>query len=125
MNKVELIGNLAKEPELSETANGTIYCILNIAVNRQYKDKQGEKVTDFFTIMTWRGQAENCGRYLSKGDKIAVVGELQNRTYEAKDGTKRQVTEIVASEVEFILTKTSKGQERPQLEEVSEEDLPF
>lgn len=102
MNKVYLIGNLTKDPERSETNSGLAVCRFSIAVNRGYKTEDGEQITDFFNITAWRGQAENCGKYLSKGKKVAIVGSLQNRTYEDKEGVKRQVTDVIASEVEFL-----------------------
>ena len=106
MNKLFLIGNLTKDPEVSETANGTTYCRFGLAVNRPYQGNDGEKQTDFFNITVWREQAKNCGRFLSKGKKVAVVGYIQNRTYEDKDGNKRTVTDIIANEVEFLSPRT-------------------
>ena len=138
MNKLFLIGNLTRDPEMSETATGVAFCRLGIAVNRPYQGSDGERATDFFNVTVWRGQAENCARYLKKGSKVAIVGSLQNRSYEDKDGNKRQVTDIIANEVEFLSVRTA-GEggefdvepmrpirsERPQLEPVNEEDLPF
>lgn len=135
MNKVYLIGNLTRDPELSETSSGIALCRFAIAVNRSYSSSDGVKETDFFNITVWRGQAENCGKYLKKGSKVAVVGSLQNRTYEDKDGNKRQVTDIVASEVEFLSSRNlgddeeysaPRRQAKPQLQPVSDPDeLPF
>ena len=102
MNKIYLIGNLTRDPEVSETSNGTALCRFSIAVNRNYTDEDGEKIADYFNITTWRGQAETCGKYLKKGSKVAIIGSLQNRSYEDKEGVKRIVTDIVASEVEFL-----------------------
>lgn len=76
MNKAFLIGNLTRDPELAQTNSGKSVCKFSVAVNRNYTQADGEKVTDYFTIVTWNGQAENCARYLKKGKKIAVVGEL-------------------------------------------------
>ena len=104
MNKVFLIGNLSKDPELRTTNSGTSVCTFSIAVNRR-KDKDGNSTADFFSIVAWRQLAELCGKYLAKGRKVSVVGELQNRSYEANDGTKRHVTEIVANEIEFLTPK--------------------
>ena len=88
---------------MRQTTNGTNVCTLSLAVNRRFKDKTtGETVADFFNVIVWRQLAEICGRYLAKGRKVCVVGELQNRSYDAKDGTKRYVTEIVAEDVEFL-----------------------
>lgn len=110
MNKVFLIGNLSKDPELRTTNSGTIVCTFSIAVNSR-KDKDGNSTADFFSIVAWRQLAELCSKYLAKGRKVAVVGELQTRSYEAKDGTKRHVTEIVANEIEFL---TPKGESKEQ-----------
>ena len=135
MNKVYLIGNLTRDPEVSETSSGVPYCRFSIAVNRNFTNAEGNRDADFFNIIVWRGQAEPCGRFLKKGSKIAVVGSLQNRNYEDKDGVKRTVVDIVASEVEFLTTNRSEeeGQEvrpvkkeRLSLEPIeSDNDLPF
>lgn len=133
MNKVILIGNLTRDPDSGETNSGISFCTFSIAVNRPYSDSNGERQTDFFSIKTWRGQADNCAKYLKKGSKVGVVGSLQTRSYEDNDGNKRNVTEIVASEVEF-LSSASKGDDgetvraqrnRPQLEPVEDDNLPF
>ena len=124
MNKVYLIGNLTRDPELSETTSGIAVCRLTIAVNRTYNSE-----VDYFNITVWRTVAENCGKFLKKGSKVAVCGSLQNRSYEDKDGVKRNYTDIVASEVEFLSTKSNgEGGEtaRPTLDAVpSDDDLPF
>ena len=137
MNKLFLIGNLTRDPEMSETASGVAFCRLGIAVNRPYQGSDGERATDFFNVTVWRTHAENCGRYLKKGSKVAVVGSLQNHSYEDKDGVKRTVTDIVASEVEFLSVRNQgegmdiemaepiRRSERPALEPVNEDDLPF
>ncbi|MBQ2908672.1 MAG: single-stranded DNA-binding protein [Clostridia bacterium] len=135
MNKVYLIGNLTRDPELAETSSGIKVCRFAIAVNRTYAQSDGTRETDFFNITVWRNQAENCGRYLKKGSKVAIVGSLQNRSYEDKDGIKRNVTDIIASEVEFLASRSAtEGEEipqaqprreRPKLEPVSDDDLPF
>jgi single-strand DNA-binding protein len=126
MNKVYLIGNLTRDPEVSETSSGVAVARLSLAVNRDYLE-DGERNADFFKINVWRGQAENCEKYLKKGSKVAIIGSLQNRSYEDKDGIKRTVTDIVASEVEFL--SSNRSEEAPtqmKLEEVPEdEQLPF
>ena len=124
MNKVYLIGNLTRDAELSETPSGVAVCRFSIAVNRDYKTENGEKITDFFNVVTWRGQAEVCGKFLKKGSKVAIIGSLQNRTYEDKDGIKRTVTDIVASEVEFLSSVTEE-RPKPTLIEVDDEECPF
>ena len=135
MNKVYLIGNLTRDPEVSETTGGVPYCRFSIAVNRNFTNADGNREADFFNIIVWRGQAEPCGRFLKKGSKIALVGSLQNRSYEDKDGVKRTVTDIVASEVEFLNTNRGEDEmqevkpvkkERLSLQPVdSDNDLPF
>lgn len=126
MNNCNFIGNLSKDPVLSETANGVKVATFTIAVQRRFANADGERVADFINCVAWRGQAENLAKYCQKGDKIAVRGSLQVRTYETKDGEKRYATEIIADEIEFIkLQKTAqKGEEKPTLEEVQEK-LPF
>lgn len=131
MNKVILIGNLTKDPELSETSSGTAFCKFSIAVNRPFANADGDRETDFFNITTWRGQAETCAKYLAKGKKVCVVGSLQNRSYEDKSGVKHTVTDVVASEIEFLSArsedeeKPGKKGEEPKLEPCDDDDLPF
>lgn len=132
MNKVILIGNLTRDPELTETPSGVPVCRFAIAVSRDYADSQGNRETDFFNITTWRGKAETCGKYLKKGNKVAVCGSLQNRSYEDKDGIKRTATDVIASDVEFLTPKQSEEEsvvsvkrDRPQMEEIDDNQLPF
>ena len=122
MNKVMLIGNLTKDPEQGTTANGIAYCKMSIAVNRDFADASGERKADFFNIMSWRGLAENCKKYLSKGKKIAVSGRVETRTYE-QDGVKKYMTEIIADNIEFLTPKTEQG--ASVASEIVDEDLPF
>ena len=104
-----MIGNLTKDPEVRSTGSGVSVCSFRIAVSRRFSGQSGERVSDFFDIVAWRTLAELCGKYLAKGRRVAIVGELQTRTYEAKDGTKRYVTEIIADEVEFLSPKGQDG----------------
>ena len=125
MNKVYLIGNLTRDPELSETNSGITVCRFSIAVNRTYSSS-GE--VDYFNITVWRTVAENCGKFLKKGNKVAICGSLQNRSYEDKDGNKRNITDIVANEVEFLSPKNSIEGEAPigKLDPTpDDDDLPF
>ena len=110
MNKVVLIGNLTKDPDVRTTSGGASVTTLSIAVNRRFKDKSGERVTDYFRVVAWNKLADICGKYLVKGNKVSVSGELQTTDYEAKDGTKRYVTEILADEVEFLTPKSDRNQ---------------
>ena len=113
MNKCFLIGRLTRDPELRTSGQGVSVCTFSLAVDRPYKSADGARQTDFFNIVVWRQQAENCARYLQKGSQCAVEGNIQNRTYE-KDGEKRYITEIVADRVEF-LGKTRAEQRRLRL----------
>ena len=102
MNKAILIGRLANDPELRTTSGGVSVCQFRLAVIRRFANQQGVREADFIPIVVWRQQAETCARYLSKGRQCAVVGTIQTRSYDAQDGTKRYVTEVVADEVEFL-----------------------
>ena len=109
MNKVILIGNLTKDPELTTTTSGISVCRFTLAVSRRFTNSEGERETDFINIVVWRNAADNCHKFLRKGSKAAVVGNLQTRSYDAQDGTKRYVTEVVAEEVEFVGSRVSDG----------------
>lgn len=102
MNKVILIGNLTRAPELRVTSTGVSVCNFTIAVNRRIPNAQGVREADFIPVVVWRQLAELCSKYLDKGRKCAVVGQIQTRSYEAADGSKRYVTEVFADEVEFL-----------------------
>ena len=102
MNKVILIGNLANDPEARTTQSGISQSTFRLAVQRRYANQQGVREADFFTIIAWRQTADFCNRYLSKGRKVAVEGSIQNRSYDAQDGSKRYVTEIFADSVEAV-----------------------
>lgn len=107
MNKVVLIGRLTKDPELKFTpGNGTAVATFTVAVDRKFKS-EGQPTADFIPIVVWGKQAENTANYMSKGRLIGISGRIQTRSYEAKDGTRRYVTEIVAEEVQFLGGKQS------------------
>lgn len=101
MNRFFAIGRLTKDPEKRTTQNGTSVCTFTLAVNRRYKNANGERETDFFPVVCWRQVADLSAQYLSKGKQVAIAGEIQMRSYE-KDGQKRYVTEVVADEVQFL-----------------------
>ena len=101
MNKAILIGNLANDPESRTTSSGIAQCTFRLAVQRRFANQQGVREADFINIVTWRQTAELCARYLSKGRKVCVVGQIQSRSYDAQDGTKRYVTEVVVDNIEF------------------------
>ena len=145
MNKVILIGNLARDPELTTTANDVSLCRFTIAVNRKFKNADGEFDVDFINCVAWRKTGEFINQYFSKGKKIGVVGMIQTRTYEAQDGSKRYATDVVVDEAEFVERKQSNGNykdnqpsynNKPKnenknfdssdnLEPVEDDDLPF
>ena len=130
MNKCILVGNLARDPELTTTSNGVAVCRFSIAVSRRYANADGGRETDFLNIVVWRSLGENCHKFLKKGSKVGVVGNIQSRSYDATDGSKRYVTEIVAEEVEFLSTKTadepkSSNEEVSKLQPIDDDGLPF
>ena len=103
MNKVVLIGRLTKDPELKFTpGNGTAVATFTLAVDRRVPNKNGQREADFIPVVAWGKQAESTANYMSKGKLMGVSGRIQTRTYDAKDGSKRYVTEIVAEEVQFL-----------------------
>ncbi len=105
MNKVYLIGNLTRDPEISTTTSGISVCRMSIAVGRRFANAEGGRETDFFNVTAWRGTADNCAKFLKKGNKIAVSGSIQTRNYEKADGTKGFSIDIVADEVEFLSSR--------------------
>ena len=128
MNKVILIGNLTKDPESQTTSNGTTVCRFTLAVQRRFSNADGEKEVDFLNIVTWRTLAENCIKYLTKGKKVAISGSIQTRSYEANDGTKKYITEIMADEVEFLSSSTNQGTEKVEKideSKINDNELPF
>jgi single-strand DNA-binding protein len=101
MNKVILIGHIAADPESRTTNSGVAQCNLRLAVQRRFANAQGQREADFFQVVCWRNTAEFAAKYLAKGRRVAVEGSLQTRSYDAQDGSKRYVTEIIADNVEF------------------------
>ena len=129
MNYVSMIGRLTKTPDIRQTNTGKNVCSFTLAVNRRYKDADGKTTADFFSVQAWEKLAELCARYLDKGSKVFVSGELRNRSYEAKDGTKRTITEIVAEQLEFLTPRTDAALSEAAVPEgftdIEDEDLPF
>lgn len=105
MNKVYLIGNLTRDAELAETPSGVAVARFSIAVSRQYQDSNGERQTDFFNCVAWRGLAETIAKYCKKGSKVAVCGSIQLRNYEDNQGIKRQAVDIIVQDCEFLTPK--------------------
>lgn len=109
MNKAILMGRLTRDPELKSTNSGISVCTFSIAIDRRFKNAAGERETDFIPIVTWRQTAEFVARYFRKGSRIAVVGSIQVRPWEDRDGNRRSSTEVVADEVYFADSKSSSG----------------
>lgn len=105
MNKVELIGRLTKDPEVKLTTNQTAYCNFTVAVDRRFKDKDGQRQSDFINCVAWKQTADFINKYFHKGSRIGLCGSIQTRSYE-KDGQKVFITEVLVDEVEFVESKT-------------------
>jgi len=135
INQVVLVGRLTHDPELRYTAGGGVAVTsFNIAVDRPFTNQQGERETDFINIVTWRKLAENCANYLKKGQMAAVVGRLQVRSYDDREGIRRKVAEVVANNVQFLErsgrdSESSKSSDfdGPETEDldISGDDVPF
>ena len=127
MNKVILIGNLANDPEARTTQSGISQSTFRVAVQRRFANAQGVREADFFTVVAWGKLADLAARYLTKGRKAALTGWLQTRSYDAQDGTKRHITEVVAEEIEFL--SSAKSEEQPQEQtgftQVDDDEIPF
>ena len=108
MNKLTIIGNLTRDPELRTTSAGINVCDFTVAVNRRARrDAQaGQQEADFFRVSAWRQLGENCAKYLAKGRKVAVTGSVRVRTYQASDGTTRASLEVQADDVEFLTPRS-------------------
>lgn len=107
LNRIVLIGRLTKDPELRYTPNGVAVTSFTLAVDRNYKNAQGEKETDFIPCVVFRQLAELCANYLAKGKLAAIEGRLQIRSFEGQDGQRRWVTEVVGDNVRFLSPKDS------------------
>lgn len=130
MNKIVLIGRLTKDPELRYTQSGKAVASLSIAVNRRFKqDNQPE--ADFINCVAWGSTAEALEKYTEKGSRVGVSGRIQTRSYEANDGSKRHVTEVVVEEADFIDFKkqhesNNNNQEQQDFHQIeNDDDLPF
>lgn len=112
MNKFYIIGNLTKDPEISETNSGVKICKFSVAVNRSYTNSDGEKKTDFFNCSAWRGLGETIAKYAKRGNKIAVNGSIEMRTYEDGQGVKRNAYDVIVHDVEFLTTRSADNEEQ-------------
>ena len=107
LNKIMLIGNLGRDPEMNVTGDGTPFTRFSIAVNRRTKNAKGERTeeTEWFNVVAWRQLAETCNTYLQKGSKVYLEGRLTQRKYTDKNGVERTTVEVVANDVEFLSGK--------------------
>ncbi|MBL7036304.1 single-stranded DNA-binding protein [Candidatus Microgenomates bacterium] len=129
LNKVQLIGNMTRDPELKFTPSGTAVCTFSIATNRQWTTDQGEKKdeADFHRIVSWSKLAEICGQLLKKGRKVYVEGRLQTRSWEAQDGTTKYMTEVVISDMILLDSRGGGSTDEANLggaQQVDEFDVP-
>ena len=104
MNRTFLVGRITADPELRTTPNGIATTRITVAVNRM-PNANGERVADFINVVVWRRQAENVAKYCTKGSLVGVEGRLQSRSYDAQDGTRRYVTEVIADNITFLGSK--------------------
>ena len=140
MNRVVLVGRLTRDPELRYTPAGVAVANFTVAVNRPYRNEQGEQEADFINCVVWRKPAENLANYMKKGNLIGIEGRIQTRSYEGKDGKTVYVTEVVAENIQFLESKKSGQQPKQQQRinnmnknlqqnaqeiDVEESDLPF
>ncbi len=123
LNKVFLIGNLTRDPELRFTPSGAAVANLGLAVNNRYQDNSGNWVDEpnYFTIVAWGRQAEICNEYLHKGSPVLVEGRLRWRQWETPDGQKRSVVEIVANRVQFLSKPGARSED--MMSEIADADL--
>lgn len=130
LNKVALTGRMTKDPELRYLGNGTPVASFTLAVDRPFKNKDGQKEADFINIQVWRKQAENVAQYTGKGSLVAIAGRIQTRNYENKEGKRVYITEVVADEVHFLSTNKSNRAEKEYEDKDlipfdNEDELPF
>lgn len=139
MNKVIITGRLAKDPEAFTTQSGVSRSTFDVAVQRRFKNPDGKYDVDWLTVVAWRSTADFCNQYLKKGRMVAVEGSIQKRSYDAQDGTKRYVTEIIADSVEGLGSANSdpgptpppsraadnEPEDNGEFTEVDDDELPF
>lgn len=109
VNKVILVGNLGKDPELRYTPSGAAVATFSLATTNPFKDKEGNKQTEWHNIVAWRQLAEICGKYLHKGKQVYIEGRIQTRSYDDRDGNKRYITEIVADQMQMLGSRDDQG----------------
>ena len=127
MNKAILVGRMTRDAELRTTGSGTSVCSFTLAVNRRFKNAEGNYDADFINCVAWRAQAEFISRQFKKGDMFGIVGSMQTRTYEKDDGSKTYITEVVVEEVSFVGgRKSDKGADTPDILPMPDDgELPY
>lgn len=124
MNKLMIIGNLTRDPEIRTTSAGKNVCTFTVAVNRR-KKLEGQPEADYFRVSAWEQMGENCQRFLNKGKKVCVIGRVSVRTYKANDGETRASLEVFADDVEFISPKGESGPHYTDVTNEVDDELPF
>lgn len=136
MVKVFLIGNITRDPELTETQSGISVCRFSVATNRGSGD---DRKTDYYNVTAWRGLGETIARYQKKGNKIAVIGNLEQRKYEDREGIERTSYDVIATDVEFLGSPSdnsaggssserpaqTSSRRKPSLQSFDDGDIPF
>lgn len=140
LNRVVLVGRLTKDPDFRTTQNGVSVATFTLAVNRNFKNKNGEQQADFINVVVFRQQAENVNNYLTKGNLAGVDGRIQSRSYENKEGQRVYVTEVLADSVQFLEPKNNQSNNQSQQQsgqaqsgnspfdnsaDISDDSLPF
>ena len=134
MNKLTIIGNLTRDPELRTTATGLSVCSFTVAVNRRKAGQNQQPEVDYFSVSAWRERGETCAKYLSKGKKVCVIGPVSVRTYQTQNGETRAQMEVTAEEVEFLTPRGEQTEPAPAnpvkdqqtgFEQVETDELPF
>lgn len=125
MNKLTIIGNLTKKPELRVTSAGISVCSFTVAVNRRKTANNQNPGTDYFSVSAWRQLGENCAKFLDKGRKVAVVGAVSVRTYQAQDGTTRAILEVTADDVEFLSSASAPVDAESGMQIVETDEITF
>ncbi|MBS5115445.1 MAG: single-stranded DNA-binding protein [Erysipelotrichaceae bacterium] len=120
INRVVLVGRMTRDPELRRTQNGTPVTSFTLAMNRNFSSANGERQTDFINCVVWNKAAENVERYCFKGSLVGVEGRLQSRQYDAQDGRKVTVVEVVCDSVQFLESKGSRERTQPQIDTSSQ-----
>jgi len=125
INRIVLVGRLTKDPELRYTTSNLPVASFTLAVNRMFANQDGEREADFIQCVVWRKQAENMAKFTHKGSLIGVEGRMQTRSYDANDGTRKYITEVVCDSVQYLDTKNTDQKQETASIDIVEDDLPF